>query len=436
MSVRLPRKMLGWRRFLYGQPLWPDILTRCRKIGRLSFTVAAGCFATSALVVTAAAVEMKCNPPGLYRERIRNDLVIDRTTRPTLVALEPELELAYSQGCPVMLQLDVLNQYQSAKDKDSLIQLHPWLKTVTAAASPRDALTQLWRERGYFDKFPARTDLGRRSTMSIKGLDIGCSLGRSSNFENNWNLDQAVRALSLWGVAILPAAVDASALRDDLEISSDFERASDLGKQIIKQDVNTSHYRPVANRLHLLLRGSRLEEKLERLHASWMPILQTAAELNAPGSRLHLSDARLVVIDCAALKEKWRCADATPGYTVYVPLHTRTAKAGSVAVLPGSHVLRQPGWTMRERLGSLLDRFKLYGGTDSVCAISGWSAGTAVILDNRTMVSGEASDSFIPGAYLSLTYSYSDPEEVAHRWRLVQWVSSFAESMTKLNSIL
>mmetsp|Transcript_73596 Transcript_73596/g.204517 ORF Transcript_73596/g.204517 Transcript_73596/m.204517 type:complete len:455 (-) Transcript_73596:88-1452(-) len=296
----------------------------------------------------------------------------------------------------------------------------------TAAA----ALTQRWRDNGYFEDLGLSGGFGRRLTSDAQGVDIGVRVPTYLQPEEavptaqtrDWGAsgasrDAALAALQRWGCTLLRGALatdDVQALREAFGLGkgAGTRRAAEVGQWMLQRDPNIAMGRYTFGRLHCLLRGSPIfEQHAVAAHAAVAPLVHAFfGEQVSAGDRVFLSEAQLVIADPCAEAQKWHLDQAAgPGLTIFVPLTNVEADRGPQAVLPGTHHLHDKQLPMRSRLRRCLGALSASHGALSVTAgeerAATWSAGDALVLDGRLMHRGLENDGLgSPVPFLVLRY--------------------------------
>ena len=94
-------------------------------------------------------------------------------------------------------------------------------------------------------------------------------------------------------------------------------------------------------RLHFFIRGTRLGEQLELLHAAWLPLVHAAIPTRGL-RRPYVSEMALVYQDPLAKAQSWHRDTVSPGISVIVPLNDLSEEGGQQEVLRGTHIEALP----------------------------------------------------------------------------------------------
>ena len=273
-----------------------------------------------------------------------------------------------------------------------------------------------WYRNRYFDStaFPNRSIFQNRETGEAIGVDIGCTVlsGMGDNTSRVLSVKQiseAARMVEQWGFTFVTNAVSPESIENLTgTLRMDQGSASSIGEKILRLDPNVSHSRAMPNRLHLVLRGSKLEALTESFHSAVLPLITTLQSRREPsGPSLMLSDLRLIVVDQAAQATNWTLLNPRGGYTVLVPIHHRNTLNGTYSLLPGSHFLPDSSlnvfrriYLTAQRLLSFPQKIRITDFLDDGC----WRAGDALVIDNRLIVQAEENRLFKSGTYLLMKY--------------------------------
>jgi len=278
-----------------------------------------------------------------------------------------------------------------------------------------DNLVAHWMAMKYWDRstYPKREIFGQRETSEAVGVDIGS--GVRTDMEGFFRgyvagvYQRMLRSLNHWGFVVMKEAVPRDQIchiHSELGITTD--HASVVGEYILNKDPNISHSRASANRLQLLLRGSRLEELTSALHTYILPLVTGWYDrryINPP--RVILSDVRLVVVDHAAHPTNWTVYNPKGGLSVMIPLQDRNTNSGSQAFIPGSHFLLDGNMGGLNRLASAIQRYFKAARPLKITDMYDdgvWRAGDAFIFDNHLLIHGEENKLFKSGAYILMKY--------------------------------
>ena len=331
-------------------------------------------------------------------------------------AVEVQLMELYDLSKASFLDVEVIENPTIRRIVDSLVSKGvPRNELLNRTTSE---LVKTWRNAGVFDKarYPDRHVFGARESSEAVGSDVGCivktSFGEGGAHLHSLTFDHALESskhLDRWGFAVIRKAVHAELLQgisNDLNLTQG--SASEVGASVVKLDPNVSHNRAVANRLQLLLRGSRLEELTYGIHSAVVPIVNmTHARRSGDDSDLVLSDVRLVVVDEGAQEGNWTLFNPRGGFTVMIPLHDRDTRMGTFKMLVGSHFLANRTISWYKRFELFINRYSEcpYPVSMSECVPDGCiRAGDAIILDNRTLLQMEGNRIFKSGSYLLAKY--------------------------------
>jgi hypothetical protein len=331
-------------------------------------------------------------------------------------AVEVQLRELYELSKSSSVEVKIIENPTIRRIVESLVsQGVPGHELLSRAISE---LVKTWRNAGAFDKsrYPDRQVFGTRESSEAVGCDIGCivrtSLGDEGEHLHSMSFDHTLESskhLDRWGFALIRRAVDAELVqRISNELNLTQGPASGVGTSVVKLDPNVSHNRAVANRLQLLLRGSRLEELTYGIHSAVLPIVSmTHARRSGDDSDLVLSDVRLVVVDEGAQEGNWTLFNPRGGFTVIIPLHDRDTRMGMFRMLVGSHFLANRTMSWYRRFQYFINRYSEfpYPVSMSECVPDGCiRAGDAIILDNRALLQMEGNRIFKSGSYLLAKY--------------------------------
>ncbi|KAF4661895.1 hypothetical protein FOZ61_002880 [Perkinsus olseni] len=318
-----------------------------------------------------------------------------------------------------------------------------WKNVEAFRAGIYEGLVKEWHNRQYFDTRTYYDDkaFGHRHSDRAFGYNIGSNivlLFYPAHLDLTWILSNIVpppprfnsleiaTALRQWGVAILRQAISPEEVERLQEVfHTDGDNASHIGVQVLAHDGNIKFGRFAHSRLHMLLRGTTMEQPTTACNRSWMGVLHSVAEDMAAQlddgagerRRMYLADVRLVAVDHGSPPERHFHADnGAAGFTVLLPLTDRDAKLGTQVLLPGTHILSIGDGSLSsliERLRTYSRRFMMSGGSLKVHELypdGCWRAGDALILDSRTLYRGEHSVVFKPGVMLVFRYDFEGHE--------------------------
>ena len=445
MTIRRMRSMSGIRRMWsdYGFEgfLREDNLVRAANFG--FYSIGLTTLAFSALVW---AVRYKQSAPQIekFRSDLNSLLTIqerDDLVGPVLPALTQrgldriDLEVAASHVTPIESQLMIVSYFSSqlrngSCDIKSLDTTCPdpvvkqilkrssesTTSTEALIAKVKEELVDHWIAKRYFDSsaFPKRSVFNSRETGEAIGVDIGCTVapGFVSAESPVLSLDQATlatRMVEQWGFSFVKQAlspVQIEQLRRELRL--DQSSASQIGERVVGMDANISHSRAMPNRLHMVLRGSKLESLTQPIHTALVPLVTLLQSRRDPGGEsLMVSDVRVVVVDQAAEATNWTLLNPRGGFTAMITLHDRDTRAGTYSLLPGTHFLADKNLNIFRRLQWTFQRFLALPNTlavTDVLADGCWRAGDALVLDNRLLVQAHENKMFKSGTYLLIKY--------------------------------
>ena len=389
---------------------------------RAAITLASTSLAGTAVTLWWLPVDQELN-----WENLRKEFIVSRgsDSKPgnlysAIRAERPEVEDAARNSCPVKLQAAVVDDWLHGDvgKRSELLDWNPWLSEIVtleqathSSNAPqiiKSRLIAFWKSRGYLSEFPKRKEFFKKPTSEAEGVDIGAVVVDSDPPD----LDSAAsgsRALKEWGFCFVPSALSAS---ECMEISSRLfiqgDTARGIGESMVKNFVFLSHRRPFHNRLHVVLRGEEAAESIFS-HSGWLNIIQAAAEHQSP-ERLAFSDARIVVVDCAAVEGPWgtdgglMASGNFQGYRVIIPLSDVSRRKGGWSILPASHLFSESKAAVRRAImvAGVKDVFDLSvpGGP--------WRKGDALVLDKMTIAKSNGSVAFAPGIYLCVAYDFVD----------------------------
>ena len=314
-------------------------------------------------------------------------------------------QIAISSNVSDAMRQLILSELPAANDPDKLVD-----RLIAR-------LVQKWIDSGYLsmNSYPKRSEFSNRETSEAVGVDIGCTVGPRGFFDaadaTFFPADQLTTAanfLEQWGFLMVKKTLhnqELQRLKGYLELSQ--EPASEVGERVVRMDPNIARSRATANRLHLLLRGSKLEHVFESVHASLAPVIARIHYSRFPGSRIMISDLRLVIVDHAAEKGNWSLYNPRGGYTVMIPLHNRDSRDGTHSFLVGSHFLSDERQGYFRRALAALQRIWLFPKPINVSDLQPdgcWRAGDALVVENRLLIRSESNKLFKSGTYLVLKY--------------------------------
>ena len=286
------------------------------------------------------------------------------------------------------------------------------------------------------NSYPKRCEFANRETGEAVGVDIGCTIGSISPRLAPAELGEAESMLRRWGFVIVKNSLvesEVEKLRKSLHLTR--EPASLVGERIAAMDANISRSRATANRLHLLIRGSKLENLFHSVHASLVPLI---TRLHCSSSRLMLSDLRLVIVDQAAEKSNWSLFNPRGGFTVIIPLHDRDIRTGTYSLLPGSHLLADKRINIFSRIYMTFQRMSLMPHPVQVTDLwedGCWRAGDALVLDNRLLVRAQENKLFSSGTYILAKYETSEqaPTKSYFGGKIIFRIANLIETVSKLS---
>ena len=306
------------------------------------------------------------------------------------------------------------------------------------------ALVSDWVRAGYFDEntYPKRDVFGNRQSSEAVAVDIG-SMVNSEPSTNPYItgercLMEVVKSVQQWGFAVIKQAICTAQLEKittHLLLAED--AATKIGERIVTMDKNISHSRALPNRLQMLIRGSSLEGLFQDIHASIAPVITSLLDRKSSSpSRIMLSDIRLIVVDFAADKGNWTIMNGRGGYTVLIPLHDRDNRAGTQVLVPGSHFLGDSVLPWYRRIYFAAMRYRTVKRPVAVSELyedGCWSAGDALLLDNKLLHRAHENRRFKSGTYLLLKYETHEEAPVGLYWagKFTYRLAGFLERVTQ-----
>lgn len=309
-----------------------------------------------------------------------------------------------------------------------------------------DKLVDHWIANNYFNSnlYPNREAFGSRQTSEAIGVDIGSTVGSALSDDSLLQIlpGDAIRAalvpLQQFGFVQIKDALSFSALatlRAFFGVTG--KPSGEIGSELLTKDANISHSRASANRLQLVLRGSKVEDITACIHSAITPLITSYYDRRGVQARLVLTDIRLVVVDHAAHHLPWTAYNPRGGFSVMIPLQSNDRRSGSQAFLPGSHILLETSMNIFRRTYMFFQRYIPFKRATEITELSSdgtWKPGDAFVFDNRLLIRGTANDLFRSGSYILAKYETVDvgPEVFFLRGKVL---FRFAQFMNAISSL-
>ncbi len=313
-----------------------------------------------------------------------------------------------------------------------------------------DTLLDVWTSRGYFSSksYPNPEAFGNRQTSEAIGVDIGSTVKTAlsgNDIDHQLSVD-AIRAglipLQQFGFVLVKRAVNENLIFDMQKLFKiNGQPSGEIGSAILSYDANISHSRASANRLQLVLRGSKIEELTAAVHTALVPLVTAYYDRKGITSRVLLSDLRIVVVDHAAHPLPWTAYNSQGGLSVMIPLQSHDSRSGSQRFLPGSHILLDRKVNLLRRMSMFFERYRLFKRPINITDLytdGTWKAGDAFVFDNRLLVRGGENALFRSGTYLLAKYETVDesPKAVYFGGKVWFRLAQFLETLAPYCAIL